>query len=190
MSRPASPYGLNSSSPSTSNIHQLNSTRPSTDSGHDLPYLRTDRLDSQDSSSGAHPATPSQQLSRPGAPPGRAATQDYPSSSYKHEAPPRPSRSASGHTSPIGPNDFTAPNPAWLGSSSRSGSEENHRTQPPQSSISGHSNGNASASPQVCSTCGLPMTGQFVRALGTVYHLDCFRCKVSAMFLRLTVLTR
>lgn len=23
------------------------------------------------------------------------------------------------------------------------------------------------------------MTGQFVRALGTVYHLDCFRCNVS-----------
>jgi hypothetical protein len=23
------------------------------------------------------------------------------------------------------------------------------------------------------------MTGQFVRALGTVYHLDCFRCQVS-----------
>lgn len=22
------------------------------------------------------------------------------------------------------------------------------------------------------------MTGQFVRALGTVYHLDCFRCQV------------
>ncbi|BGO94074.1 hypothetical protein NBRC10512_003707 [Rhodotorula toruloides] len=27
-----------------------------------------------------------------------------------------------------------------------------------------------------CAKCELPMTGQFVRALGTVYHLDCFRC--------------
>lgn len=29
---------------------------------------------------------------------------------------------------------------------------------------------------QVCSACGSRMTGQFVRALGGVYHLDCFRC--------------
>ncbi|GAA5959604.1 hypothetical protein JCM3765_007214 [Sporobolomyces pararoseus] len=28
-----------------------------------------------------------------------------------------------------------------------------------------------------CAKCELPMTGQFVRALGTVYHLDCFRCQ-------------
>lgn len=31
---------------------------------------------------------------------------------------------------------------------------------------------------QSCAACGLPMTGQFVRALGGVYHLDCFRCAV------------
>ena len=29
---------------------------------------------------------------------------------------------------------------------------------------------------QLCSACSYPMTGQFVRALGGVYHLDCFRC--------------
>ncbi|KIO25865.1 hypothetical protein M407DRAFT_24822 [Tulasnella calospora MUT 4182] len=27
-----------------------------------------------------------------------------------------------------------------------------------------------------CSACRQPMSGQFVRALGTVFHLDCFRC--------------
>lgn len=27
-----------------------------------------------------------------------------------------------------------------------------------------------------CSSCQQPMSGQFVRALGTVFHLDCFRC--------------
>lgn len=37
----------------------------------------------------------------------------------------------------------------------------------------------------MCAKCGLPMTGQFVRALGTVYHLDCFRCQVSFLFLSL-----
>ena len=31
---------------------------------------------------------------------------------------------------------------------------------------------------QVCAKCSLPMAGQFVRALGTVFHLDCFRCQV------------
>lgn len=29
---------------------------------------------------------------------------------------------------------------------------------------------------QTCQACGKIMTGQFVRALGSVYHLDCFRC--------------
>lgn len=32
---------------------------------------------------------------------------------------------------------------------------------------------------QSCDACGRPMTGQFVRALGVVFHLDCFRCRVS-----------
>lgn len=31
---------------------------------------------------------------------------------------------------------------------------------------------------QLCAKCNSPMTGQFVRALGTVFHLDCFRCQV------------
>ncbi|KAH8914282.1 hypothetical protein BT69DRAFT_1118525, partial [Atractiella rhizophila] len=30
---------------------------------------------------------------------------------------------------------------------------------------------------QICAKCEQPMQGQFVRALGTVYHLDCFRCQ-------------
>ncbi|ORY81899.1 hypothetical protein BCR37DRAFT_22697 [Protomyces lactucae-debilis] len=34
----------------------------------------------------------------------------------------------------------------------------------------------ADRSRQLCSHCGLQMTGQFVRALGGIYHLDCFRC--------------
>ncbi|GAA5838870.1 hypothetical protein JCM11251_003724 [Rhodosporidiobolus azoricus] len=36
--------------------------------------------------------------------------------------------------------------------------------------------GAAAAGQALCAKCELPMTGQFVRALGTVYHLDCFRC--------------
>jgi hypothetical protein len=179
MSRPSSPYALNGSSPSSSNLHQLNSKpRPSTDSGHDLPYLRVDRQNSHDSSSGMRPSTSSQQPTRPGALLGRSSTQDYPGSQTKREALPRPTRSASGHTSPTGPDDFAAPSPAWLGSTSRPGSDDNHRSLTQPSSTSGHSNSATPITSQLCFSCGLPMTGQFVRALGTVYHLDCFRCKV------------
>lgn len=32
---------------------------------------------------------------------------------------------------------------------------------------------------RACKKCGEPLTGQFVRALGGTYHLDCFRCEVS-----------
>ncbi|KAG8913104.1 hypothetical protein FRC02_005646 [Tulasnella sp. 418] len=28
-----------------------------------------------------------------------------------------------------------------------------------------------------CSACAMPMSGQFVRALGTIFHLECFRCQ-------------
>lgn len=45
------------------------------------------------------------------------------------------------------------------------------------------SGGKRTGSPTTCAKCDLPMTGQFVRALGTVYHLDCFRCLVSPLFL-------
>lgn len=31
---------------------------------------------------------------------------------------------------------------------------------------------------RVCKKCGDPLTGQFVRALGGTFHLDCFRCRV------------
>jgi hypothetical protein len=31
---------------------------------------------------------------------------------------------------------------------------------------------------RICKKCGEPLTGQFVRALGGTFHLDCFRCRV------------
>lgn len=37
---------------------------------------------------------------------------------------------------------------------------------------------------QLCDACGKPMSGQFVRALGVVFHLDCFRCRVSRIIPR------
>lgn len=35
------------------------------------------------------------------------------------------------------------------------------------------------SSPRVCKKCGEPLVGQFVRALGATFHLECFRCEVS-----------
>lgn len=179
MSRPSSPYGPNGTPPSGNNVHQLSSTtRPSVDSSHDLPYLRVDRQNSHDSSFGVRPSMGGQHPTRPSALPGRSSTQDYPSPQTKHEPLPRPTRSASGHSSPAVPDDFAVPNPSWLGSTSRPGSDDNHRSLTQPSSTSGHSSSSNAIASQPCFSCGLPMTGQFVRALGTVYHLDCFRCKV------------
>ncbi|KAF7375395.1 RhoGAP-domain-containing protein [Mycena sanguinolenta] len=33
-----------------------------------------------------------------------------------------------------------------------------------------------SSEPTSCASCAKPMSGKFVRALGTIFHLDCFTC--------------
>ena len=38
--------------------------------------------------------------------------------------------------------------------------------------------GKSSGTLRVCKKCGEALTGQFVRALGGTFHLDCFRCRV------------
>jgi hypothetical protein len=37
---------------------------------------------------------------------------------------------------------------------------------------------------KICGKCGEGLTGQFVRALGDTYHLECFTCHVSPPFLK------
>ena len=39
-------------------------------------------------------------------------------------------------------------------------------------------NKTSGGSARLCKKCELPLTGQFVRALGGTYHLDCFLCQV------------
>lgn len=34
---------------------------------------------------------------------------------------------------------------------------------------------------RICKKCSEPLTGQFVRALGGTFHLDCFRCRVGSI---------
>lgn len=36
-----------------------------------------------------------------------------------------------------------------------------------------------SAQARVCKACGESLTGQFVRAIGATFHLECFTCRVS-----------
>ncbi|EJU03676.1 RhoGAP-domain-containing protein [Dacryopinax primogenitus] len=60
--------------------------------------------------------------------------------------------------------------------------ESQPRPRPPSSSGSDGSVPNRTVTPStlqqpICHVCNLVMTGQFVRALGNVYHLDCFRCR-------------
>ena len=48
-----------------------------------------------------------------------------------------------------------------------------------------------SGKPQrICQNCGEPLTGQFVRALDSTFHLECFKCKASLLaFIRDLALT-
>lgn len=47
--------------------------------------------------------------------------------------------------------------------------------------VSGTTHGNSPKSTRTCAKCQGPLTGQFVRALGGTYHLDCFKCRVNAV---------
>ena len=42
----------------------------------------------------------------------------------------------------------------------------------------GSHGGGKPAEKKKCMKCGEPLTGQFVRALGGAFHLDCFQCQV------------
>lgn len=44
----------------------------------------------------------------------------------------------------------------------------------------------AGAGQRICGKCGKHLTGQFVRALGDTYHLECFTCHVSISHLQAT----
>ncbi|SPO29214.1 related to GTPase-activating protein of the rho/rac family (LRG1 protein) [Ustilago trichophora] len=65
----------------------------------------------------------------------------------------------------------TAVAPAPTQSSTSASSQVQKPAQPASSSAT-----SSRRRDQTCQACGKVMTGQFVRALGSVYHLDCFRC--------------
>lgn len=91
---------------------------------------------------------------------------NFSSSSSSHSQGSSSSRSRAGNNASSG----------MAGSSSSGGGGGGQQQQ--QSSSNTTSSGHRKTS-QLCAKCNQPMTGQFVRALGAVFHLDCFRCQVS-----------
>lgn len=84
----------------------------------------------------------------------------------------------------VRPNPFGVENRMTASpSGSASGRERDREGQPPKTSgernRSRTRNGRTtSGTLRMCKKCGEPLTGQFVRALGGTFHLDCFRCRV------------
>ena len=68
-------------------------------------------------------------------------------------------------------------------SSANSLAPQNRTEAPPRSSTDPDSQGvpKPKRSGKICGKCGEGLTGQFVRALGDTYHLECFTCHVSAI---------
>ncbi|EJD07623.1 RhoGAP-domain-containing protein [Fomitiporia mediterranea MF3/22] len=45
------------------------------------------------------------------------------------------------------------------------------------SKATGNASGASGSAPTICAACSLPLEGAFVRALGNVWHLPCFKCR-------------
>ncbi|KAJ6581386.1 hypothetical protein B0H19DRAFT_1114963 [Mycena capillaripes] len=95
---------------------------------------------------------------------GSSSRPSTPAGSSKHNHP-----SSSGHS-----DDLTRRTSIASFSSAHSGGSNSSSAgaqAPPASSVASTSLSSAS-----CASCGKPMQGPFVRALGTVFHLNCFKC--------------
>lgn len=56
-----------------------------------------------------------------------------------------------------------------------------------RSRVNGRQNKSPGGSSRLCQKCGEPLTGQFVRALGGTFHLECFKCEVSATWMQYAI---
>lgn len=61
----------------------------------------------------------------------------------------------------------------------RSGRSREHRAESPGGTRS--RSRTKTGTQRICKKCNEPLTGQFVRALGGTFHLDCFKCRVSPL---------
>ncbi|EGX49299.1 hypothetical protein AOL_s00078g332 [Orbilia oligospora ATCC 24927] len=73
------------------------------------------------------------------------------------------------------PASVSAPPPPTLDISSQRRSDDRPNLSPTDGKPRGSSKSEATR--RICKKCELPLTGQFVRALGGTFHLDCFRCR-------------
>lgn len=84
-----------------------------------------------------------------------------------------------------GPGDTRSPNggmppPSAEGRSGRSRDTTQDIPIRERSRNNGSGGGKSHGPPRLCKKCGETLTGQFVRALGGTFHLECFRCRVSS----------
>ena len=190
MSRPSSPRVPNETSLA---MMQSGRSRIPTDELYDLPYLRSDGQPPPSKSVHSSPSSPtSRSAPLHNEVPTRASILGSPVDrpQPRYEPLRRGSQSTSSHTNPTAfmGEDMTPPNPSWLkdsaspsASSSDEGGPAGSRSPNPSSSASGHTTSSSALPSQPCAGCSQPMSGQFVRALGTVYHLECFRCRVCSL---------
>ncbi len=88
-----------------------------------------------------------------------------------------PSTRTAGNHSPLSPEDRSPRGlePDQPGFRDRSNVRDRSRPN-------GRSHNKSPGSSRVCQKCNEPLTGQFVRALGGTFHLECFKCEVCDIF--------
>lgn len=72
--------------------------------------------------------------------------------------------------------------------SNRDGREQNQSQSPATRDRSKTGGSRRPSGSRICGKCGESLTGQFVRALGDTFHLECFTCHVSALLSRCQLL--
>lgn len=90
-----------------------------------------------------------------------------------------PSTRTAGNHSPLSPEDRSPRGlePDQPGFRDRSNVRDRSRAN-------GRPHNKSPGSSRVCQKCNEPLTGQFVRALGGTFHLECFKCEVCDIFAR------
>ncbi|KAG5652622.1 hypothetical protein H0H81_004351 [Sphagnurus paluster] len=131
------------------------------------PHARSEDL-SHSSSSSSYPTGVSGSSPMPSpaflASAGGSSRPSTPAGSANHKHP-----SSSGHSNALGHRTSVA---SFSSEHSDSSSQSANGKPPPTTSSSTSTSLNLTT----CSACGKAMQGPFVRALGTVFHLNCFKC--------------
>lgn len=176
-SLPPSSAASDHSSQSHSHSHSLSHSNPLqyTTTGGRSPITASFPR-SNSSSSSTHPQASAQSPNAPSAP-----------AQYYAQQPRSPiARSPGGHGLGVSPSDGGHSSVGGSRSRGNSGASTDARDPAERERDREHRrerdrvrrDRDRAGGPALCAKCALPMTGQFVRALGTVYHLDCFRCMV------------